>query len=263
MKQVIINILDTVLPDRLKNLLLHLSFNIARPEFERFAHVYCVAPSMALCLRTMKERGLMPKTIVDVGAYEGEWSLMAHKIWPTAKNIMVEPNRALGPRLRKLATKLNGKFYETLLGAIDGAQVDFYQMKEGSFTGSSVLNERSDAKRTIEKRTLTTLDALQSNFEAPGLLKIDVQGYELEVIKGAKQSINLFDTVLMEVAIIEINEGAPLIRDVINFMHDLDFVACEIPEVHRRPLDGGLSQIDVVFVRKGSPILEEKRYHGP
>jgi FkbM family methyltransferase len=260
MKDKVTSVLKAVLPERIKNSLLHLSFNLARPEFERMAHVYCIGPSMTLGLKTLASRGFQPRTIVDVGACEGEWTQLSHKIWPRAKNIMIEPNRALSPNLRKLAISLDGAFFDALLGATDGEEVSFYQMEKASFSGSSVLNERSDAKRTIEKRTLTTLDALQANFQSPGFLKIDVQGYELEVLRGAKNSIELFDAVLMEVAIIEINEGAPLMREVINFMDDLGFIASEVPEVHRRPLDGGLSQIDVIFIRKGSAMLEDKRY---
>lgn len=260
LKKVVINSLDAILPERIKNALLHLSFNIARPEFERLAHTYCVGPSMLHGLQTIARRGFKPRTIVDVGAHYGDWSRMAKSIWPDAKLIMIEPNKAQAEGLQRLSSETGGKFYGYLLGATEGQRVPFYQMAEESFSGSSVLNERSSARRTVETRSLKTLDSLLTEFEQPGLLKIDVQGYELEVLRGAAKSIRLFDAVLMEVAIIDINEGAPLIRDVINFMDDLGFIAAEIPEVHRRPLDGALSQIDVLFMRRGMPILNEKRY---
>jgi len=52
---------------------------------------------------------------------------------------------------------------------------------------------------------------------------------------------------LLEIAIIESNEGAPLLHDVVAFMKTLGFVAYDILEVHRRPLDKALNQFDIIF----------------
>jgi hypothetical protein len=87
-------------------------------------------------------------------------------------------------------------------------------------------------------------------------LKIDVQGYELEVLRGATNSLQAFEAVLLEVAIIEINEGAPLLHEVTTFMAARGFIASEICEIHRRPLDKAMSQIDVIFVRRIKSCLQ-------
>ena len=65
---------------------------------------------------------------------------------------------------------------------------------------------------------------------------------------------------MLEIAIIEINEGAPLLHDVIAFMRSLGFVAYDILEIHRRPLDKALNQVDIVFVREQSVLLSDKRH---
>jgi FkbM family methyltransferase len=256
-KETLIGALDFVLPKSLKNSLLHVSYHLAPREFERFAHRYCIAPNMAFGLQTLAARGFSPRTIVDVGAYEGGWSLIAHDIWPNSCVVMVEPNHAKKPQLLEVAAKLSCRLYDDLLGANSGQSVAFNVMG----TGSSVLSENSLVDRVVETRALSTLDALSLALEGDSnLLKIDAQGYELEILKGAANSIKSFEAVLLEVAIIEINDGAPLLHEVTAFMDSLGFIAGEILEIHRRPLDGAMSQIDVIFIRKGSKLLADRRY---
>lgn len=255
-KEMAIKALTGVLPERLKNSLLHLSYRLAPTEFERFAHTYCIGPSMSFGLQSMARRGFVPKTIVDVGAYEGGWSRMAKAIWPDSHLLMFEPNAAKKAGLTKLSNQLGGKLYDNLLGAKDDEKVSFNLME----TGSSIMSERSPVKRDVEMRCLSTLDSLRLNLRAPGLLKIDAQGYELEILKGAANSIKSFEAILLEVAVLEINEGAPLLNEVAAFMDRLGFEACEILEVHRRPLDNAMSQVDIIFVRKDSALLSDKRY---
>src|SRR5947207_10071977 len=82
LKSAIVRTLDICLPENIKNSLLHLAFHLARPEFERFSHDYCVAPSMRRGLESLCARGLALRTIIDVGAYEGGWSVTAKQLWP-------------------------------------------------------------------------------------------------------------------------------------------------------------------------------------
>jgi hypothetical protein len=91
-------------------------------------------------------------------------------------------------------------------------------------------------------------------------LKIDAQGYELEILKGSTLLIESIDAILLEIALIEINEGAPLLHEVLPFMRSIGFVAYDVLEIHRRPLDRALNQIDVLFVRVDSPLLSDKRH---
>jgi hypothetical protein len=127
-------------------------------------------------------------------------------------------------------------------------------------SGSSVMGERSAAPRTVETRHLRTLNSLLSEVAPPGLLKIDAQGYELEILRGALQLLPAFEAVLVEIAIIEINKGAPLLHDVVAFMKMLGFFAYDILETHRRPLDGALNQVDIIFIREQSRLIADKRH---
>ncbi len=255
-KTAMIAVLRRILPGRIKNSIFHLSFHLARAEFERFAFDYSFAPNMGLGLGAMAARGFRPKTIVDVGAFEGGWSRLAKKAWPEGRLIMIEPNLGKKERLSKAAKDLDAILFSELLGAEDGREVPFYVME----SGSSVMSERSPLSRTVEKRRLRTLDSLLPDVESPAFLKIDAQGYELEILKGASRVLPASDAVLLEVATIEINEGAPLLHDVVAFMKSRGYVTYDIVEIHRRPLDRALNQVDIVFVREPSELISDKRH---
>ena len=113
MKQFAIKALGALLPNRAKNSLMHLSFHLARAEFERFAHTYCLSPSMTPGLTAMRDRGFAPRTVIDVGAYEGGWSLIAKAIWPNSAVTIIEPNLAKTPQLQQLAKQLGATLIPT------------------------------------------------------------------------------------------------------------------------------------------------------
>lgn len=244
------------MPERVKTALFHLSFHLAHSEFQKFAFKYAFAPNMQLGLVAMASHGFSPKTIIDVGAYEGNWSRMAMKIWPSPRLIMVEPNVEKKSRLTQLAQELDATLICELLGAENGQEVTFYIME----SGSSIMEERSPLPRQIEKRQLRTLDSLLKNIEGPGLLKIDAQGFELEILKGTSALLDCFEAVLLEVAVIEINQGAPLLHDVVAFMKARGYVTYDILEIHRRPLDKALNQVDMMFIKEHSQLIASKQH---
>ena len=255
-KNTIINILRRILPGGIRNKFFHLSFHLAHPEFEKFAHKYARAPNMEFGLTAMAERGFLPMAIVDVGAFEGRWSKMAKQIWPSAQLFMIEPNVEKKTLLLEIAKDLNARFFCELLGAENDREVEFHLME----SGSSVMEERSAVPRKVEIHRLKRLDSILSDIPSPALLKIDAQGYELEILKGCSEIMSAFGAVLLEIAIIEINKGAPLLHEVVAFMKDRGFIAYDILEIHRRPLDGALNQVDIIFITEQSPLIADKRH---
>ena len=245
------------LPTRLREAVFHYGFNIARDEYERFGFFY--SGGHAVHLRALAANGVAPGLIVDVGANRGEWTRMALSVWPRARAIMVEPNARHADALRTLAGALDATVFTELLGAEDGREVDFHVLEAGSATGSSVFPERSDVPRTVERRRLRSLDSLLAGHPAD-LLKIDTQGYELEILKGAMRSLATARAVILETSLIEVNEGCPLLHEVVAYMHAHGFVAYDILETHRRRVDGALLQVDLLFCPIASPLRANRRF---
>lgn len=242
------------LPTPTKNAIFHLAFNLAPERFREFAYKYAYAPDMKFGLSLLRDRGFLPKTVIDVGAFEGGWSLLAKQAWPTSNIIMIEPNPS--ETLQAVAKQLAASVYSCLLGATDDAEVTFYSMRNGS----SVFQERSPVPRVTEMRKLRRLDSLRLAVQSPILLKLDTQGYELEILKGGLELLKRCDAVLLEASLIEINESAPLLHDVLGFMSEKGFIAYDIVEFHRRPLDRALNQIDLIFLKRDCELLSDKRH---
>jgi FkbM family methyltransferase len=228
-----------------------------KSRLKGFLHI----PDMEFSLGRLSRVGFRPRATIDVGANAGDWSRMCRRVFPDTKILAIEPQTRCEPSLRQMAHELGGvTIAQILVGARAAAAVPFYQQE---FTGiSSVLREpEAPAVATVPK-DMVTLDELiaSEEFPQPGLIKLDVQGYELEVLRGGSQALAGAEVVLMEVNLLPIYEGAPLLHETIAFMTDGGFRAYDFCSAMRRPLDDALFQTDMLFVRHDSPIIASKRW---
>lgn len=215
-------------------------------------------PSMEWSLINLKNNGFTPKNVLDIGAYEGEWTKMIKMIYPDCNVMMVEPLPEKESILKELCIKFNGSvnFVRALLASKDDQEVNF-NVNE---TASSVLNEQHNEHNKKIKLFTKTVDGIAEKkyFD---LIKLDTQGYELEILKGAKDTIGNTEVILMEISLIDIHKDVPLIKDVLNFMDDIGFQIYDISSFIRRPLDNALWQIDAIFVKKNSKLLSSKEWN--
>jgi hypothetical protein len=148
-----------------------------------------------------------------------------------------------------------------VMGPENRERVVFNEFPEAP-TGSSVLSTWKGKGVQEVVRRMQTLDTVLAEAGMAGvdLIKLDVQGYELEVLKGAAKSLKTMQAVLMEVSLIEMYQGNPLLHDVVAFMQQQDFVTYDICSLMRRPLDSALAQVDMIFVPRSSPLVRSKEY---
>lgn len=216
------------------------------------------APSMELSLANLRHLGLRPSTIVDIGAYVGEWSRLANSVFPEAQILMLDAQESKAAALETFARTQPGKIHYriALLGAEAREDVPFRECDTAP-TGSSVLACREALSYHEVRRRMETLDNViaAAGMAAPDLLKLDVQGYELEVLKGASKALAAAPVILMEVSTIELYDGAPLMHEVITYMHERGYRAFDVPTIMRHRIDDTLLQLDVIFVRSDSPLV--------
>ena len=83
-----------------------------------------------------------------------------------------------------------------------------------------------------------------------GLLKIDTQGYEMEVLRGAHQSLSeRIDAVQTELSLVELYDGQALMLDVCNFLKEYGFGLTHIIPGFKDPRNGRLLQLDGIFTK--------------
>ncbi len=212
-------------------------------------------------LANLKSNGFSPATIIDGGAFVGEWSTRARQLFPAAALLMLEANPEKRGVLESVGATLgNASLRMALLGPEARSDVPFKVVEGGM--GSSVLDERTSFPRTTVPLTMTTLDSVvtSTGVRGPFLVKLDVQGYEVEVLKGGARTLTETEATLLEVSLLQYNEGAPLFAEVVKFMKDAGFVAYDICGQVRRETDGALFQVDILFVPERSALRAPKAF---
>lgn len=194
-----------------------------------------------------------------MGAYHGEFAETCLSIWPKAELVLFEALQTKIPALKS-------RFYGKKVSIIEGIVGDCIKETVTYFsdeTASSVLeSEAIYAEKQIITQKMSTLDSYinDSNSKTPNFLKIDTQGYEFQILKGIENNLSKVEVILLELNFIEIYFNVKLAHEVISFLSDHNFVMYDICEIHRRPLDQALFQIDFLFVPRNAPFRADKKW---
>jgi FkbM family methyltransferase len=216
-------------------------------------------PETESSLRRMKRLGFNPLVAIDVGGYVGDWTRSFKQVFPESRVLMIEPQASKTAVLAKVAAELpNVEVTSALLGSRVEANVGFRE----SEMASSVLEESENRRPPTTYLPMTTLDAITEGtpFTKPNFIKLDVQGYEIEVLRGGGRTLESAEAVLMEVNLLGLHEGVPLFHESAEYMGKQGFQVYDLCSLIRRPYDGALWQADVIFVRSCSPLLSSKRW---
>lgn len=138
--------------------------------------------------------------VLDIGAFWGLFSLGAAKrVGPSGRVIAVEP----GPRqFSMLQANVGINDFRSMVNCVEeicaddaNSSMEFYADPNGSMVDSAVPDPHRNAK-AIRRRT-TTVDQLVARFQLhPNVIKIDVEGFEDLVLKGAFETLSRFSPVL-------------------------------------------------------------------
>lgn len=213
-----------------------------------------------------KARGFSPGTIIDVGAAYGSFAKQCVEVFPEAQCILVEPLREYQPLLDRLVGAHPRITY--VMAAAGESSDERYINVHPDLVGSSLyreVEEGSGVNGTPRRIPTVTVDELvhKSGSASPFLLKADVQGAELNVLRGADKTLRATDYVLLEVSFFKFFHGGPECWDVLSAMKERGFVPYEIFSFQYRPLDNALSQVDIAFVRENGLFRQQHHYATP
>lgn len=188
-----------------------------------------------------------PDSILDIGSNTGQFYKKISKIFPNSYYFLIDGNESCESDLKKL----NVDYSISLLSDVE-KDVDFWTLQnDDKSTGNSMYKELTnfyDNSIPINKKT-TTLDLLL-NGKKFDLIKIDTQGSEIDIIKGGIDIIKKSKGVILEVSIVEYNQGGPLYNDVISYMSSIGFEKVEVIELIYHPITNQLIQNDILFINK-------------
>lgn len=198
------------------------------------------------------------ESLIDCGANCGQfvehlrgsgWSGQVFSFEPLAKEFLILKNKAeavegwtafpyaLGEERGEAEIQIAGNSYSSsLLQFSDG----FKKLRpDASPVGTEIIQVRR-LDDFIDEEGLT--------FAGPILLKLDVQGFELNVLRGADEFLNRVSLVQTEMALIPSYENAPNFAEVKAFLNDRGFVLVHLIDGHANHLTGELREVDGIFV---------------
>lgn len=204
-------------------------------------------------MEDVKALGFKPKQVIDVGAYNGCWSRHILPVFPDSKYHLIEPQVELESELKEACTELP-HFSYTLAGCSSEIG-ELILTTLGNKDGSTFTIAKDDALIQSGKQKIVpvvTIDQLieKGVIDIPDVIKADVQGLELDVLRGAKKALGKTELIILECSLFPFGSETapfPLVREVIDFMHKEGYEVYSFTNFARRPYDNALGQCDICF----------------
>jgi len=172
-----------------------------------------------------------PRTILDVGAHRGEIAEQLAQLYHPEFIGLVEPLPQMAELLQSKSFAPQQKVFACALGRNSGKAVlnVLAHLPSSSLLevtpGCDVLFHRPMDKMQTVEVPVRTLDGIfaECGLQNLYLLKVDVQGYEIEVFAGGTGTLHQTCLIVTEVSFFEHYKGQPLFGDVYNYLHSLGF----------------------------------------
>lgn len=202
-------------------------------------------------------RHLGIRTVLDVGANEGQFAETARRVFPDSRIISFEPMEKCFRALRaRFVADPRFEAHQFALGSSDGTATFHANDFSPSSSLLPMLDLHRDAFPFTQRTTaievpVRTLDGLLRGRELddPVFLKIDVQGYEARVLAGASETLRRCHMILTEVSVEKLYEGEPLAHEIIAWLASAGFRLVGAVDFLRHPGDGRTLQMDLLFAR--------------
>jgi FkbM family methyltransferase len=218
-----------------------------------------VRRTLPAVLAQYRSLGLSPATVIDVGVGPGTPELYA--AFPGVRLVLVEPLEEWRGHLEEIQRTCSADVVIAAAGSRPGSmEIAVHRVPACSSMFGARQGDGSPApRRSVPVITLDELVA-ERGATGPYVVKVDVEGGELEVLGGADGVLREAELVLLEVSLFQLVPEAPQLHDVVAWMHDHGFVVAALYNGHNRPLDGQLAQIDIAFVSDHGRFRREHAY---
>lgn len=236
----------------MRGLLARTSFRITRSgALNRFDAIPDV-------MRGLRARGFAPHRIVDCGANVGAFALKAHAIFPGAIVDMIDPQPACLTALRRIAQRPGFTVHPFALTAPEsaGTTIQLVITPDAVCTGAHVASATGQPCVGVQAVTLDQLMHRRLGAEERVFLKLDLQGYELQALRGGEATLGQTEVILTEVSFFAQSYEPPIL-ELMSWFDERGFALYDIAALSARARDGRTRQGDFVFVQRTSPLATD------
>jgi len=192
------------------------------------------------------------ETLIDIGSNKGQFGLIARKFFPNIKIHSFEPQIEQLNKQKKVLGNNNINFYNFALGnEKKSIELNVTLRKDSSSLLKPIenTNDKYSIENIIDVQVKKIDELIElKNLKKPIILKLDVQGYELEVLKGAEKMLNYINYIITEISFINIYQNQVLSDELIKFLESKSFLLTE--KCNLSMLDDKPFQEDVLFIKK-------------
>ena len=214
----------------------------------------------------LRTTGFHPGIVVDVGVADGTFEI--YTVFPEAYYLLIEPLEEFMPAMRWIAGRYQADITLAAAGGEEGqVAIRFGQAHEDMHGATVIPSLGSGPSPGLCTRTIAMrrIDSLVDNLQRAGpiLLKVDTQGSELEVVRGASGVLDRIEVIILEVSLFNFGQAQPEMVEVVSFMSGLGYVPYDMFGGYNRPLDNALAQIDIAFVKSDGRFRCDSRFATP
>jgi len=170
--------------------------------------------------------------VVDIGANRGQFALIARKCFPDAKIDSFEPLQEPADRFQALFDNDHStQLHRLAIGLNEGEAAIHVSSRDDSSSLLPITDTQSTLfPGTAERETrmihvAPLRDVIpEQDIQEPALLKIDVQGFEMEVLRGCEELLGRFQYIYVECSFVELYAGQAFADEIIAFLRERNFI---------------------------------------
>lgn len=207
-------------------------------------------------LSLLRDLGFNAQRVLDVGASNGPWSHTCAQVFPDATYYLVEALPELHAKQIQPDDGKQWNLFALALGRSPGEIEMLVPKDRYGVYGASALSTNADSDVRSVSVPLATIDALveEGRMQVPDLVKLDVQGFELEVVSGGNCLWGRTEIFIVETSLYRFWPKAPLMLDVMKYFDERGYSFFDYVGEFRGSSPGKLDQIDLMFINRSGDL---------
>lgn len=196
--------------------------------------------------------GFDPQHILDVGANKGNWSREVKKTFANAAFTLIEPQNEMRLLLDQFCNETPGARWLNVGAGAEMGELELTLFPDTVSTSFAISADQAQ-HRGLSRRTvpLMTLDHICAEIihAIPELVKMDVEGFEYEVLKGSTSLLGKTEVFLLELCFFDPRINAKTFHEMVAIMADFGYRPYNFTMFLARPHDGALGVCELAFAR--------------